>query len=79
MAKKHNSAAARGGFGFTVAALCVVGFAGACGYLAVNDSLTVGRVCLYGIAFGTVGGVAWPDQDSGDAFINQLGDREDEN
>lgn len=72
MAKKLNNLEARGAFGFVVASLCAVGFAGAIGTLAVCGDLTVARFCLYGLAFGVVGGIAWPDQDSGEAFISAI-------
>lgn len=80
MAKKCNSLAVKGGFGFAVALGCLVGFAGTVGTLAAFDALTIGRFCLYGIAFGTVGGIAYPEQESGDAFFNCLrGSGDDEN
>lgn len=79
-AKKLKGKAARGGVRFLGAALCVPVFAGFVGYLAINDALTVGRFCLYLIAFGVCGGVMWPDQEEGEAFLNHIGvDNESDN
>ncbi|QPB11489.1 hypothetical protein JT321_gp62 [Providencia phage Kokobel1] len=71
--KKLKGLAARGGVRFLGAALCVPAFAACVGWLAVNDALTVGRFCLYLIAFGVCGGVMWPDQEEGEAFLNHIG------
>lgn len=72
-ANKLKGNAAAGAARFLGAVLCVPAFAGCVGWLAVNDSLTVGRFCLYMIAFGVCGGIMWPTQEQGDAFLNKIG------